>query len=283
MTKTVDVIVTPDEARRILDAYTPEWQRLKKPRALDKLVSDMRDGRWTSGSIIEFSDTPDKGRLLINGQHRLLAVVESGVSVEFAFTYHSDKSEQAAQDRYRDIDKHSPRTMADAIRAGGLRDVDGDLSDYDKKKLSEATRVIMCGFFRRPDTMSREYIFEHVAQYAPAYETMIESVFDSDILQPIRHASVYIAGFVYTIYHQQEVAVNLLKSVASGNVENPHAPARKLREFILYDKMGHGSQGRLRRARYFSCCWNAEYRGTKLMRVSLPAAVTFDGTPLENS
>lgn len=48
-----------------------------------KLAYQMKAGKWTPGSQIAFVRLPDGSMHLINGQHRLHAVIDSGMEIEF--------------------------------------------------------------------------------------------------------------------------------------------------------------------------------------------------------
>lgn len=70
--------VTPTKAERWLNVN--KANRRMREGIAEKYADDMRNGRWTScPEPISFFDDGD----LADGQHRLWAIVESGVSVEF--------------------------------------------------------------------------------------------------------------------------------------------------------------------------------------------------------
>lgn len=74
----VRMLVTPEMARLFLDRNINN--RDIKPSVVDKYARDMRSGNWQfNGVPIQF----DWNGVLIDGQHRLLALVEAGVALEF--------------------------------------------------------------------------------------------------------------------------------------------------------------------------------------------------------
>lgn len=74
--------VTPAVARRILIEYNYERQRaVRRPHVLF-LADEMRRGSFQSGSQLAFARHRDK-LILINGQHRLNAQIESQETVEY--------------------------------------------------------------------------------------------------------------------------------------------------------------------------------------------------------
>lgn len=72
------VTVTPDGAKYLLKNNT--WNRAPSPVTVNKFVRDMKEGRWVfNGSALVLSE---KGRLL-DGQQRLMAIVEAGTPQDF--------------------------------------------------------------------------------------------------------------------------------------------------------------------------------------------------------
>ena len=99
------VTVTPELARVILDDHNRDNRRVK-PSVVKRYARMMQIGDWKlSPETISISRT---GRLL-NGQHRLMAVAMSGVSVDFLFAYGFE------EDVFAVLDRGSARTMADAL------------------------------------------------------------------------------------------------------------------------------------------------------------------------
>ena len=72
---TVEVeIITPENAQAYLTNNA--FHRKIKKKKVEEYVKDMKDGKWRlNGKVIVF----DKNGRLLGGQHRLAAVVESGV------------------------------------------------------------------------------------------------------------------------------------------------------------------------------------------------------------
>lgn len=83
MIRTEIVDVTPDIARSFLTKNTANY-RVYRPRIAQKYADDMINGRWkTNGESICFNE---KGQL-VDGQHRLNAIIMSGVTVQMVVVY----------------------------------------------------------------------------------------------------------------------------------------------------------------------------------------------------
>lgn len=104
------VVVTPEIAEQYLKLNTGNFRPIDSSR-VDRYASDMLNGNWEfAGDPIRFSET-----ILIDGQHRLRAVVKSGVSL--AFVVIRGMSESSALS----IDKGKSRSTTDWLRHAGYK------------------------------------------------------------------------------------------------------------------------------------------------------------------
>lgn len=93
-----------------LDAR-PEHQRIVKKASVNAIASDLTEGRWTfNGATICFDS--DGG--LIDGQHRLLAMLASGKFQPVIVV------RGVAPEAYSDIDSGISRTYSDAFKHAGI-------------------------------------------------------------------------------------------------------------------------------------------------------------------
>jgi hypothetical protein len=76
--------ITPEEAKRILSiSGNCNIRRMSAPH-VEHLARQMQRGSWReNGETIKFNDAG----LLVDGQHRLAAIVRSGVTLDLAFVY----------------------------------------------------------------------------------------------------------------------------------------------------------------------------------------------------
>lgn len=103
------VNVTPKLAAKWLESN--EGNRHVRQRDVQKYARDMLAGAWDrTAEPIKFSPT---GRLL-DGQHRLLAIIEAGVTARLAVAYNVPDTAQAR------MDTGSTRTAADALAMLGV-------------------------------------------------------------------------------------------------------------------------------------------------------------------
>lgn len=120
--RTVWQSVTPHWAEKQLDVYekfcdenpTERKNRPVHQSQVNKYVQDMRAGMWgRNHQGIAF----DRDGILMDGQHRLWAVVESGITVMMPVTWGLDREAQLT------IDSGLKRTTADVAAIAGFIDV----------------------------------------------------------------------------------------------------------------------------------------------------------------
>lgn len=100
-------LVTPMTAQLMLDQYNTDNYRKARPNTVKRYATLMERGEWlTSASTIAISVD---GKL-INGQHRLMAIVKSGCTVELIIIRNA-----ASNSKYV-VDSHMPRKMRDHVQ-----------------------------------------------------------------------------------------------------------------------------------------------------------------------
>lgn len=144
------IVVTPEIALAWLDKNT--HNRKIRRRVLARLAADMRNGKWV------YTDTPilfDIHGNLIDGQHRLCAIIESGVSVMMRVTYNIDPDAQNV------IDTGAPRSSADMLHLQGvpnsqlvvgvIRTLIAEIQGKPSRSLEYTNEQILAFFERHPN------------------------------------------------------------------------------------------------------------------------------------
>jgi hypothetical protein len=107
---TTTMLVTPQQAQAWLDAM-PHQRRVRQNK-IRLLTRQVLDGRW---KVTPHGIVFDTNGVLIDGQHRLIVVVQTGKSLPFRVTWN------APSDTYLVIDGGgSPKTLDDAIHHEGI-------------------------------------------------------------------------------------------------------------------------------------------------------------------
>lgn len=106
------VDVTPDLAGRLLGNNT--GNRNVRPTVVSRYARDMATGAWQLNGETVKVDVNDR---VIDGQHRLMAVIESGVTVRMLVVYGLPAAAQET------VDRGIGRNVADALRLRGEQNV----------------------------------------------------------------------------------------------------------------------------------------------------------------
>lgn len=149
-------VVTPALAKQWLEKNTNN--RNVNFAKVKKMAKDMREGHWDTthqGIAIATDGT------LVDGQHRLMAVVESGVTVRMNVTFNAPKSQH--------IDSGNSRSMANRVQMS-----DYDMSWTDKTILSAAN--LIGRMFSGSNLSHEEDLTEWLAKYRPQIEMVTSHI-----------------------------------------------------------------------------------------------------------
>lgn len=101
--------IDPQEAARILSQNQYERHRRILPRHVSYLAEEMRRGNFQPTATIVFAEDDRGGLRLMNGQHVLSAIVESGAVVGLPVSVLQAKTDEDIADIYSAIDRHIRR------------------------------------------------------------------------------------------------------------------------------------------------------------------------------
>lgn len=122
--------ITPEEAKKLLEKNYAKNRNLK-PSVVTKYASDMMAGRWNPYAADAITFASDM--TILNGQHRLAAIVKSGVPL------YTEVRWGVSEDAYKYFDCGATRTAGDALPrtlknrtcAAALCKLAITMSDYD--------------------------------------------------------------------------------------------------------------------------------------------------------
>ena len=101
--------ITPEVARAMLEMNTGNFRKPESSR-VERYAREMRRGEWLmNGDSIRFN-----GSVLLDGQHRLLAVVKSGVAIQSIVI-------RDLENVGHTLDRGRPRTVAQWLTHRGIR------------------------------------------------------------------------------------------------------------------------------------------------------------------
>lgn len=105
--------IGPDDALKLLELNT--GNRPLSQKVVARYANEMRAGRWRLNGIGISLAGENGATRIVNGQHRLWAVVESGTTQQFLFVWEDDP------DVYRTFDVGTNRNLSTFIAMDGTR------------------------------------------------------------------------------------------------------------------------------------------------------------------
>ncbi len=207
--------ITPDMAKRCLEKnpnnrpIRPEWVKV--------LAEDMRTGNWrTTHQGIAF----DEEGCLMDGQHRLRAILESGVTVEMEVTKGMKREDMIF------VDNHNPRKFNNYSVFLGRPERHGDLA---------IARILEFGLRNRYPTLSIRDQFNLVEKYQDGI-TFAHSLKPSHKTRSAPVMAVIIRAFYAGISKTALQRFVLIVNTGEG-FTNEESAAKKLRDLLL--RIGH--------------------------------------------
>lgn len=246
-------LITPAQAAEWLETSNTHNRRIR-PNQTKNLSWDMEEGNWYfTGDTIKFS--PDG--VLLDGQHRLKAIVESG-SMEWLIVVRGiDPRAQAA------IDTQSRRMAYDALK---LRGVEGDM----KNAAAVARGVFMYDHGRVPTQLETvTYVEDHADDIADAVE----------VSEMVRRAGRLTGGSFYGIAYyllarvDANAARDFFEKLAGGYELGKGDPILLLLKHLskgLPYGFGRGSWHLRQNLALVFTSWNAWRQGKQLHQMRVP-------------
>jgi ParB-like chromosome segregation protein Spo0J len=255
-TPTVEVM-TPEMAKVILEK-NDENRRVRK-RTVEFYAQQMRDGEWEyNGETIKIR----KDGVVIDGQHRLMACVQSGVSFTTAIV-------RDLPDVYETVDVLSPRNAGDALYRAHYQYA---------SELASAARIIAAindievGATIKNLNLGKKRSNKAVKQTVDEYhDHLIEGcrlVTHGDGKSLLRPKAVFIACYAMFASKNRVRAVEFFEGLTSGEILEKDDPAYRLRSLL----MSALAQPHVRRKKKWlvAVCikaWNAHLKGEKVRQL----------------
>lgn len=249
--------IGPKLARKYLEANTTN-RKIKKVH-LRWLTTQMAEGKWRqeTGEAIKFS----KSGKLLDGQHRLAGIIESGKT--FNFLVVRDLEDEA----YAVIDSGVKRQSGDALYILGIPNA------YALAAMIRAYAYIQNGDYetgKNVKTINSEDIiklYEKEPERWQSFERKAGSLYVAF------HRTVtqkFIGSwFKYFSEHAPEKAEEFFSKLCLGmNIKTTMDPVGVYRDWLLEMKMNKIRQKTKERNGYFILAWNAFIEGNKFRRQS---------------
>lgn len=285
-----------ERARAWLTRYEYPRQRPEYINVVRNYSGMMTKGEWQPSTIIlcTYDGTPqtsheavgegpmlERGTYLLNGRHRLSAVVDSDTSVRFLVERHLTSWPADVHHLYMVQDRGRSRTAGDVYRALGLDETLG-LSLHNLRMIGEGHHYIQSGFAaRRPaiiDAYARAAFVQAWVEEGRDWITCVSGSRSKSI--PFLTASPVTAVALVILRFQREQAMRFLTAFTHDDGINQGTPEKSLHDWVMETRVRTMIDHHY--ARHVAAAWNAFYAGRSLERVLIrdpEAPIKIAGTP----
>lgn len=224
------------------------------------LVRQIQDGKWKfNGESVKF----DENGNLVDGQHRLMAVVEAKKSID------SNVSFGIPREAFHTMDTGKSRTPADILSAKGyknaniLSSVARQLLAIESNNKGLHENSIKSTRFDNADVMA----FVHGKADLPEIVTEAHNMWQK---MPIKIISSSVYCTMYYLFFKRHTgeARKFMESVALGMGLQPESPALALRQSLekMYNERDKKKYSHYHKCTVFARCWNAQRKNEKMSR-----------------
>ena len=261
-TTTVITTISPEEAVRILDEYEYPNQRSVRPARVAYYAEEMLRGTFLPDTDLRIVDLAGK-RHLVNGQHRLHAVVKAGVPMSFNVITRYVETEADVAKEYNLIDRNLTRSAADQYRTLDF-ERKFDLTSTQVNAVSAAVSLIFNQFnttaLSKLHYADRIFLFESFGSAANLYFQAIRNGVQ-ELASPLKRSSAVALGiitFEFAVETAGEKTVlDYWEGIANDdglkNTDPRKVAVRHLRNTVL------SGGGAVRTARQVSVAYSVRY------------------------
>lgn len=277
--------ITPEEAETLLRENNFSGQRRVREETVKRYAKAMADGRWTPGTQLAFCEC--EGQLvLVNGQHRLSAVVAHGAPVEFQILVNKVSHWRQISEQYARHDYDAKkRSFGDVLRAAGMY-VESGLPLRVLNNIPLASVILDRGFrdFKAAETESAEARLDRVRAWTPTAKILVDSTKTKiPRIEDRPWAAGSLAVMLATIKYCPERAVAFWRtSLEDDGLRNTDPRYHVVR--YIDSNVVHCTADRESLARACANAWNAYYLGRemKCLRPRAKHDIWVAGTPWAN-
>ena len=259
------MLVTPEIAKNWLTANT--MNRKMDDGTVNYYADQMKKDFWTlSPDAITFSDT----HKLLNGQHRLRAVVVSGKSVYMSVTF------SMPEECFKNIDRQKVRSNGDVLQMHGIKSsrmMSAGISKYHALRNNLVARNACKNIYAAPTSANSKLSITDILN---TYKSMPE-VWDETALAADRYYSKfryfgqsdYLAYIVYLTKwknHPQEKVNDFFTQLSHGGTYVKNQTIQLLRDKLTENAISKTKMTGLYRNAIITKTWNAFVTGREVQR-----------------
>jgi hypothetical protein len=225
-----DVCIAPDQATEMLETMKYPYQRKISKDRVRMLAREMVHGRFTGGTQIRVASFEDR-KYLLDGQHRLSAVVHSGKAQWFSLMSEDAPSLEYIAWQYGTIDTGKGRTFIELTATLDLPDR-LDMPAKHIRYLAAGVDVLLGGMSRdgrwmNKDKAERVRIVELYAPYMRQYAASIAGV-STEMYQRLMRSYAVAVGVVSFRYGHTIKTESFWRGAATDDMLGQHDPRKIL-------------------------------------------------------
>ena len=294
--------VTPAMATEWLRGSKYDGQRKIQRRDVTRYASQMERGDWGRGEAAIVFGLRSSGEHLMNGQHRLTAVVLAGKAQVFLIERRVYESDQEMDRDFSLMDQGKKRTTAQALKCLNLGDRIG-VPDYFVVKCLSALGGLTDGFAKATHARVTDKALSSMGakeDLLMSWQAPIHAYYRAHQQSSARSIPLFqripvIAIALLTFDSEPKMALEFWETTAKNNGLKIGEPEHTLRHVVLSDyspsdkRPNSEKNGREELygndwyARCVAKCWNAYYQNhevTDIRGVSKAAPLIVLGTPM---
>lgn len=278
------VWVTPEKAALWAEHYRYKHQRIVRDHHVDRLALAMKNGTFET-SEIHFYDYGE-GAKLLNGAHRLAAIIRSQVSVWLVISLKSHVTDQGAREAYRRFDVGLMRGLSEVLTASEVP-LDLGLSTGAAMRVASAAGLIYYRFdnryWRSDRAHYRDYenVIGRVTEWAHEGREYIRALqMGRGGLRQQMWTRAVMAVALATYRHVPESAAVFWQDVARNSGLERGEPAHTMVNYLADATHEHADVNRVMRG--VAVAWNAFYEKRRLLQIKVldaNAPIRIEGTP----
>lgn len=275
--------VTPERAAQMLSTLAYERQRNISSKHVDYLLAMMGKGELTD-LLIQEAEFPNGRRVLVDGYHRLSALVQFGQPLLAVVVTYRVNDEQELNERYAKIDRPATRRPSDMLRAFGV-DQQTELSAKMLKVVSAGAVIVANDFPRnsggnnQKSVITRTNDVQKWISEGEAYAACLSGC--TNEIQVLLTRAPVVAVALATLRYQRGLAESFWSRIAAEDALPKDSPEARLLAWLRANRVNQVGQ-QVIYCRYVAGAWNAYYesRPLKLLKIADPSApVVIAGTP----
>lgn len=283
------LLISPQVAAEWLASLRYPRQRTFYPRSASVYSAIMQRGEWTISTLViaeyvgpDTDEMKTGDRFLMNGYHRLEALVMADATLAFVVELHRMRSVDDIHALYSAQDRGRSRSITDVFRSMALADELG-WKEHELRTVAEGWGLIVHNF----GPYSRTALADPYERADFVRDWKREGADWIDILNarhsPLRSylkASPITSVALVTLRHQREKALGFWLDVSRNDGLRAGTPEHALVNWILANRVR--SMRTQEYARYIAIAWNAFFRERGLVKMALrdpDASFRLLGTP----